>query len=653
MWGYFLALFAVFVLLYGLVFFTGDRQPVPRLGLDLVGGTTVTLSARTTDGKAPDEAKLELARQIIENRVDGLGVAEPEVVTEGNENIVISVAGQNSEEIKQIGEPAQLRFRKVLNSVPDVPDQPAKPTPKPSATPSGGPSSSPSPSGGPTAQPSPSATQTPAAGPGTAEVTPAGNGDVRPAQVSTAGTGGNGPSYQNVADASPTPSTSATPKPTTAPAPPPKASGSRQLPTVAQVEKKLFAAGLPKQFSIAALRPQIQQLLADPQQVQQVMGQLAQTPELAAFKKLTPEEIAVLPSEVQLGIPQITCKKLNERPPGVTDDPKQNVVACDGQMKYLMDVAKVQGTDVNAANYDYSPGGQGSQAGWRVTLNFKTGGQDKWTNLTKESVNKQVAIVLDNEVVSAPNINQVISGQAEITGGFTQQTAEQLANKLKYGALPVSFEQQNAQSISATLGLAQLQAGLIAGAIGVGLVLLYVLLYYRMMGFVTFLSLILSAAIIYPILVLLGRPELLGFTLTLSGIAGFIMAIGTTADSFVIFFERLKDELREGRTPRSAVPRAWTRARGTILSGDAVSFLAAACLYILAAGEVRGFAFTLGMSTVLDLIVVFLFTHPIVVVMSRYKTFMSPRISGLGQVHVRKSVERPGPGRTKPLTKGA
>ena len=201
---------------------------------------------------------------------------------------------------------------------------------------------------------------------------------------------------------------------------------------------------------------------------------------------------------------------------------------------------------------------------------------------------------------------------------------------LKYGALPLTFEQQEALTVSPTLGTDQLKAGLLAGGIGVVLVFVYSLLYYRALGLIMIASLILSGVLVYAVLVILGRQ--IGFTLTLAGVAGFIVAIGITADSFVVFFERLKDEIRDGRSPRSAVPRAWVRARRTILSADAVSFLAAAILYYLAAGSVKGFAFTLGLSTVLDLVIVFLFTHPIVALAARSKTFMSPRFSGLGAV---------------------
>jgi preprotein translocase subunit SecD len=199
---------------------------------------------------------------------------------------------------------------------------------------------------------------------------------------------------------------------------------------------------------------------------------------------------------------------------------------------------------------------------------------------------------------------------------------------LKYGSLPLSFEASEAETVSATLGLASLKAGLLAGAIGLTLVFVYCLFYYRLLGVMMILSLGLSGLVVYAVLILLGRW--IGFTLDLAGVAGFIISIGITADSFVVFFERLKDEVREGRSFRSGVPRAWVRSRRTILSADAVSFLASAILYVIAVGQVRGFAFTLGMSTVLDLVVVFLVTHPLVALVARSKKLSNPKLSGLG-----------------------
>ncbi|NMH90959.1 protein translocase subunit SecD, partial [Pseudonocardia bannensis] len=310
------------------------------------------------------------------------------------------------------------------------------------------------------------------------------------------------------------------------------------------------------------------------------------------------------------------------------DDPTRPLVACDqdGTAKYVLGPAFLEGTQIDSASAQQNQQG----AGYVVSLTFKSEGAAIWGEYTSQNVGKNAAFVLDGEVVSAPTINSAIYGPTEISGQFSQAEAQDLAGVLRYGSLPLSFESSEAETVSATLGLASLEAGLIAGAVGLALVFVYCLVYYRVLGVLTILSLLLSGLVVYAVLVLLGRW--IGFTLDLAGVAGFIVAIGITADSFVIFFERLKDEMREGRSFRSAVPRGWVRARRTILSADAVSFLASAVLYILAVGQVKGFAFTLGLSTVLDLIVVFLVTHPLVAMASNSRVFGSPAWSGLGPV---------------------
>jgi preprotein translocase subunit SecD len=321
---------------------------------------------------------------------------------------------------------------------------------------------------------------------------------------------------------------------------------------------------------------------------------------------------------------------------GTVDRSDDHIATCseDGTVKYLLGPAVVEGTNVT----DAAAGTTTATGEWVVNLDFDGDGSEAWAAYTAANVGNSVAITLDGRVISAPTINSAIAGGGtEIQGSFNQESATELANQLKYGALPLSFTQATAQSISTELGAEQLRAGLIAGAIGIALVFVYALVYYRLLGLVMIASLALSAVVVYACLVLLGRQ--IGFTLSLAGIAGFIVSIGITADSFVVYFERLKDEIREGRTLRSAVPRAWVRARRTILSADAVSFLAAAILYVLAIGDVKGFAFTLGMSTVLDLVVVFLFTHPLMAVLARFPAFGSSRMSGLGRVeHTRRPV---------------
>ena len=311
------------------------------------------------------------------------------------------------------------------------------------------------------------------------------------------------------------------------------------------------------------------------------------------------------------------------------DDPNLPLVTCsqDHKQVYLLGKAIIKGEQIKTAD-----SGLDQQRGeYVVTLQFNDEASRIWADFTAANVGTQTAFVLDSQVVSAPEIQEAIpGGRTQITGRFTADSARELANVLKYGSLPLSFESSEAETVSATLGLSSLRAGLIAGAIGLAAVLLYSLLYYRVLGLLTALSLVASGAMVFAILVLLGRY--INYTLDLAGIAGLIIGIGTTADSFVVFFERIKDEIREGRSFRSAVPRGWARARKTILSGNAVTFLAAAVLYFLAVGQVKGFAFTLGLTTILDVVVVFLVTWPLVYLASKSPTLAKPAFNGLGAV---------------------
>jgi preprotein translocase subunit SecD len=365
-----------------------------------------------------------------------------------------------------------------------------------------------------------------------------------------------------------------------------------------------------------------------------------------AFGTLSGTEVNALTPEMQFNVPTIGCEnQLDKRPNGAIDAIDQKVVACQSGAKMYLDVAKVIGTDIDTA----TPQLDQQQGQWVVSLDFNGPGQAKWTALTREAFQPAandscvaaaqalstgathclVAVVLDKTVISAPEIQGVLTGQSQITGQFDAASAKELADQIKYGALPVTFEPAATQSVSATLGKQQLEAGLLAAAIGLGLVAIYAFFYYRLLGTVIFLSLVLSALLTFGALVVLGRTT--GFTLTLAGIAGFIVSLGVAADSFVIYFERLKDEIHEGRSPRSAVPRAWARARRTIISANTITIMAAVVLYIVSIGAVKGFAFALGLSTILDLVVVFLFRHPIMTVFANTKAFMSPRVSGLGR----------------------
>ncbi len=513
-------LLALLVVLYAVVIFAGKGGAAlkPKLGLDLRGGASVILTPQGLKGKRPSQTQLDTAVNIISLRVDGAGVSEAEVVTEGDQ-IVVSVPGGNRQSIDNVTKAAALRFREVLQAVPVGLPQAPLPTGSPSATSSSKP----------------------------AVVKPSATPRKRPL---TAGL---------LAAATPKP----TPKPATVPTPTP--TGATDAVTVRSGDN------------------------------------------------YTPQAFAAL-----------DCTNKTARLGGGLDDPKVPVVACsrDGREKYHLDKSAVQGDEVKGASVGTDQNGIQIQ----VNVQFTGKGQDKFTKLTEKTLNKRVAVDLDGVVYSAPTIQSVIPGDAQITGGFSQKEATALANVLKFGALPLTFQAGETNIVSPTLGGDQLRSGLLAGGLGLLAVVLYSLLYYRALGFVTIASLLASASLTYAMVCILGKQ--IGFALSLAGIAGFIVAIGITADSFVVFFERLKDEIKEGRTPRSAVDRAWVRARRTILSADTVSFLAAVILYFVSVGGVRGFAFTLGLSTLLDVVVVFLFTRPLLSLLSHYRWFSKSRLTG-------------------------
>ncbi len=305
---------------------------------------------------------------------------------------------------------------------------------------------------------------------------------------------------------------------------------------------------------------------------------------------------------------------------GSPDDPTLWLGTCDqdGAAKYTLEPAFIQGTNVTDASAQLPQQGVG---GWVVSLTFDSEGARALASASQElsalpectpggaSPCNAFAIVLDGVVVSAPRFNEpIIGGQAQIEGDFTSTEAQDLANVLSYGALPVNLEVVEVTSVSPTVGSDQLRAGLIAGAIGFALIVLFLMVYYRLLGVVAVLSLVLAGALTYFAFIALGKS--VGFTLTLAGVAGAIVSIGLTADSFIIYYERIRDALRDGKTMRQSAEVAWTSSRRTILAADFVTLLAAVVLYVVSVGNVRGFAFTLGLITVVDLLVVFLFTYP-------------------------------------------
>jgi preprotein translocase subunit SecD len=556
-----------------------------NLGLDLSSGTQVTMKATTLSGGIPTSADMNSAVTIITNRVNGTGNSGAEVQTQGNQDLVVSVPGKAPQQTENlVSTTALLMFRQALLYLPY--GTTTTPTAKASATPSATPSGA-TPSASTGASPPASTKPT---------VTPS------PNATSTAKT-----TAKIVSDASPTPSAtpSASAPATASPSPSPSASSTGAAST-APATSVTEASG-----DASMVNKQTQ----------------------ALFNKLVckPNES---PStwKAQIGY---TTKEY--------DNPNQQIVACDSSgNKYVLDVAKVQGQQVTSAAAQYST----TDDEWQVVLSFNSSGASAFGALTQDVYNKyysgaqsgnaddeilnQVAIVLDGTVVSSDSIDAVITGgQVQIYGTtITQAYADQLQEDLQYGSLPLAFTIEDVSSVSAQLGHAQLNGGLVAAGIGLLLVVLYAFFYYRGLALVSMSSLGIAAVIGYLGIVLLSKYQ--NFTLDLTGIAGLIVAIGITADSFVVYFERLRDEVREGKQLRPAVEAGWKRARRTILVSDTVTFLAALLLYYFSIGDVKGFAFTLGLTTLIDVLVVFSFTKPMMTLIARRKFFSSGnRWSGL------------------------
>jgi preprotein translocase subunit SecD len=566
----------------------------PKLGLDLQGGTRITLSASTQGGGGGvTPSKMSEAVNIIRNRVNGTGVTEAEVTTQGGSNIIVEIPGQQRKDIvDEVGKTAQLRFRLVAPFADGTPNPVAgvdltKPTPTGSptgTTPTGSPTGTTTgqPTGGSTGEPSGGSTDQPSGG---STAHPSGGGTRSPSPPQTGGpTDGSTPtpsggSSSTPSDGSTTPSGGSTTTP-------------------------------PGQVVLPPKTP-----IKDPESWQ---------PDQAW-------EQAFL---------RFTCPKDGTTSKYSVDDPTQPMLACDDQgQKFLLGPAIIEGTQINSA----SAGIPQNQINWSVQLTFDSSARSTFGRVTTMLDDQQgsgpyrggqFAIVLDSQVISYAGVNEpILNGSAEITGNFDQQSAQSLANSLKYGALPLTFRTESVEEEGPELASDQLRAGIIAGIIGLLLVVAYCLMYYRGLGLVVICSLMVAGGVTYALVLLLG--SWIGFTLTLPGIAGLIVAIGITADSFIVYFERLRDEVRGGRTLRTAVEAGWVRARLTILAADTVSFLAALVLYIFAIGVVKGFAFALGLTTLVDVVIVFLFTKPVVTLLARTKFFGDGhRFSGLDSRHL-------------------
>jgi len=534
---------ALFVIVFGLYGFLGavstwgDAQRAPKLGLDLEGGTQLILQPKIVGNQKINEGQITKAVDIIRQRVNGSGIEEAEVTTQGGSNIVISLPGSpDKATIASLQKSSQLRFRAVL----------VEGSAAPTAVPT------------PTSTPTSTATSTAGA---TSKATAKATGTATPTAKS-----GYPPALAAATTPAPTgtatPGATPTANPTTAPA-------------------------------------------ANPQ---------------------NPSDLAWITPDVEVAYTALDCANPKDIE-AIVDDPAKPMVTCsvDGRAKYILGPAEVLGSEVSDATSGQQQTQGGSTGIWEVRLDFNAAGTKAFGDVTSRLVvlqppRNQFAIVLDNLVISAPVTQAALTaGNASITGSFTAASAKVLADQIKFGALPMSFELQTQDTISPTLGGDQLRRGLLAGLIGLILVVLYSLFQYRALGLVTVSSLVIAASITYATVTLFGWSY--GYRLTMAGVTGLIVSIGITADSFIIYFERVRDEVRDGRALRAAVETGWVRARRTILISDAVNFLAAIVLYVLAASNVRGFAFTLMLTTIIDIVVVMLFTHPLLSILANTKFF--------------------------------
>jgi preprotein translocase subunit SecD len=559
-----LIFFIAVAVLYGFAALGGTFKP--KLGLDLSGGTEITLTA--IDGPGLTADNLKLAASIIDKRVNGSGVAEASVATSGSNQIVVDVPQKNAGDlVAQVSRTAELRFRLVAIQTGAVQKTKPTPTKNPSstATPTNGATSKSTPTSTPTTTPTSIGTPTKGAAP-------------RPA---------------------PFDETSKKVTPTPTPTPTPTATATTPAPSI-----------------LTGVLPSTKGQTLDQTIAWTASPPAAWTNQFATF----------------------SCPKVGDQ---TIDDPNQPLMTCDASgNRYLLSKAVIEGSSLSSASAGIPPG----NLIWAVNLqlNNDNGAITDFTKISQTLLDNRnasrspayFAIVLDGQVLQAPYFQSVINnGASQISGSFNEASAKALANSLSFGSLPIHFGTGKADGprveiIGPSLAGSQLSAGILAGIIGLIVVMIYCLLYYRGLGLVVISSLLVAGGVTYAMVLVLAKSA--GFTLSLPGIAGLIVAVGITADSFIVFFERIRDEMRDGKSMRVAVEAGWVRARNTCLAADSVSLLAAIVLYIFAIGVVRGFAFALGISTLIDLAVFFWFTKPTVTLLAKRTFFNSGhRLSGL------------------------
>lgn len=518
----------------------GTGMWVPKLGLDLEGGTQIVLEPKLVGDQKVTSDQLEQARGIIVQRIDSNGVSGAEVTTRGGTNIVVSMPGEPSKQDEDaLRRSSQMQFRGVLAVAP------------------GSPQATPTDTGTGTATDAPTGTAT-----GTATT----EGSEVPKATDSATTAKSAVPGAFVQSTTP-PTTEATDTPTGT------------------------------ETSGGDAKPQ------------------------------DPNDLAWITDDISKQFQELDCSKPDALE-GIVNDPAKPLVTCstDGAEKYVLGPVIVNGDQIKDAQAGYQTLSNGQTSNVvEIALSFKSAGTKAYAEASKrmvglESPRNQMAAVLDNQVIVAPYFQSaILDGNASITGSFTIESARDLANQLKFGALPMSFTLQTREQISPTLGTEQLKMGVIAGLIGLLLVGVYSLFQYRALGFVTLASIAIAALLTYLTITILGWSH--NYRLDMAGVTGLVVAIGVTADSFIVYFERIRDEVREGRPLRAAVETGWRRARRTILVADGVNFIAALVLYFLASSGVRGFAFTLGLTTLIDILVVFMFTHPLVALLAETKFF--------------------------------
>ena len=579
---------------------TGRTSMTPGLALDLEGGTQIILTPTTSDGSEITDEDVDQAIEIIRQRVDASGVAEAQISRQGGQNIVVSLPGSPSQDtLELVRTSAVLYFRPVIRiiqgSASAFADSYNQRLAQASASPA----------------PTDAASETPA------------DGEASDAPTDAA---------EEPTDAAEEPTDAASDAPTDA---------ASETPT-----------DQPTPVTAEEVATQAADVNRD--------GTISEEP-LPATSEDTSSDSWI--SEKMIYDAYMLDCTAPDNLTGETQDPAEAVISCakDGTGRaYILGPADIAGTNIANAASGLETTSQGTTTNkWVVSLEFNSEGTEEFSAVSErliayrdkasatggqanpqstDSQKAQFAIVLDGLTIMASGFNPdvtsaITDGRVQITGGFTQAQANTLANQLSFGSLPLSFTVQSEQQISATLGTEQLRNGLIAGLVGFALIIVYLAWQYRGLSVVAVASLMIAAATTYLAIALLSWA--MGYRLSLAGVAGLIISIGITMDSFIIYFERVRDEVRHGRTLVAAVDEGWRHARRTIIVSDTVNLLAAVVLYFLAVGGVQGFAFTLGVTTVVDLAVIVLFTHPMMVWILRFAFFgKGHRLSGLDPEHL-------------------